>query len=123
MYAITYANDPGAFGVVAAGGARVHILADVLARAFTGHINWPSSMLQQYDYSVDGYTLFLIPFLVHVGVERIGTFEQSMKAPDGGLEIFGVHAFFETNPQALLQEYVSLADFIKMNRPDIVSGA
>lgn len=120
MYALVRANDPQALSLIANGQSRIHVPAGFIRGAFGEHINWPKKMLEKYDIALGEYRVFAIPFLVHTNVTQIGNLSQSMKAPDGSLEIFGVHEFIEGNPEALLKEFYGLANFIKKNRVDAI---
>ena len=51
---------------------------------------------------------------------QMGRLSQSMKAPDGSLEIFGIYEFNESNPEGSLKELSELASFIKEYRPDAI---
>lgn len=116
MYALVQANDPQALSLIANGQSRIHVPEKFIRGAFGDHINWPRKMLEKYDITLGEYRVFAIPFLVHTSVTQIGSLSQSMKAPDGSLEIFGVHEFMEGNPEGLLIEFHKLANFIKKNR-------
>lgn len=120
MYALVHVNDPESLGPIANGKSRIHVPPHFIRGAFGTHINWPKEILEKYDLTVGEYRAFAIPFLVHNSVNQIGSFSQSMKAPDGSLEIFGVYELIEGNPEGLLKEFSELATFIKENRTDAI---
>lgn len=120
MYALILTKDPEALSLIASGKSRIHVPANFIHEAFSDHINWPKEMLKKYDVSLDNHHTFAIPFLAHKDVTDIGSFSQSMKAPDGSLEIFGVREFVEGNPEGLLKDFSELVSFIKRNRPDAI---
>ena len=111
MYALVQVNN---------GKSRIHVPSKFIHGAFGEHINWPKEMLAKYDLTLGEYQTFAIPFLVHKDVTEIGSLTQSMKAPDGSLEIFGVHELVEGNPEGLLKEFADLASFIKEKRTDAI---
>ena len=118
MYALVHIQDPEALSLVASGKSRIYVPSKFIRSAFGDHINWPRAMLKKYDLSLGQYHVFAIPFLVHRDSPPIGTLSRSMKAPDGSLEIFGVHELLDGNPERLLKEFAELASFIKTNRAD-----
>lgn len=120
MYALVQVNDPEALILIANGQSRIHVPPGFVHEAFGTHINWPKEMLNQYDLKLGNYRVFAIPFLVHNSTSRIGKFSQSVKAPDGSLEIFGVYEFKEDSPEGLLKDFSDMAAFIKKNRADAI---
>lgn len=120
MYALVVANDEEALNLIADGQTRIHIPANLISSAFGEHINWPAETLKKHDISLGEYHPFAIPFLVHKNVTNIGNLSQSLKTPDGNLEIFDVYEFVENNPENLLKEYAKLVTFIKTQREDAI---
>ena len=120
MYALVQVNDPEALNLIANGKSRIHVPSSFIHGAFGAHINWPKELIEKHDIRLGEYHVFAIPFLVHKDVTTIGSFSQSMKAPDGSLEIFGVHELVEGNPEGLLKEFAELASFIKEERTDAI---
>lgn len=86
---------------------------------FANHINWPTELLAQYSINLEGFNVFILPFMVPKGAQYNLSLAQSMKTPDGSLEIFGVNKFNEAEPEQLLHNIQSTLEFIKDNRPDI----
>ena len=120
MYAFVLINDPEALTLIANGKLGVHVPPDFIRGAFGTHINWPKKIIEKYDLVMGAYRLFAIPFLVHNSANQMGRLSQSMKAPDGSLEIFGIYEFNESNPEGSLKELSELASFIKEHRPDAI---
>ena len=120
MHAFVLRNDPEALALIANGKLRIHVPPDFIRGVFGGHINWPKKIIEKYDLVIGEYHLFAIPFLVHNSVNQMGRLSQSMKAPDGSLEIFGVYEFNENNPEGSLKELSELASFIKEYRGDAI---
>ena len=120
MYALVVANDKEALNLIAEGKTRIHIPADFIRSVFGEHINWPAAILEKYDLSLGEYHPFVIPFLVHKNVTYIGNLTESLKAPDGSLEIFGIYEFSAEEPEHLLKEISELTTFIKKERQDAI---
>ena len=89
-------------------------------KAFGNHINWPEKMLRVHNLDVKDYKLVAIPFLLPKNEIALKNMTQSVKAPDGSVEVFGFHEFDETNPEALLVAHEMIARFIKKERPDLL---
>jgi len=119
MFALVHAKQPSALPIIAEGKSRIHIPAQFINDIFNSHNNWPPEMLAKYDLKVKGYNTFVIPFLIHSSANPVGNLSQSMKAPDGSLEIFNVNEFSDTLPEGLLVQISDIVEFIKENRPDI----
>lgn len=120
MYALVQASDPEALSLIANGKSRIHVPSEFIHGAFGTHINWPKEILEKYDVTLGACRAFAIPFLVHNSLTQVGGLSQSMKAPDGSLEIFGVYEFSEDKPEGLLKDFSDLASFIKENRADAI---
>ena len=122
IFALVHAKQPSALSVIAEGKSRIHVPTKFVRGVFNSHNNWPPEMLAKYDITLDGYNIFVIPFLIHTSANPVSNFSQSMKAPDGSLEIFNVNEFSSENPEELLIEISGLVKFIKENRPDIAQS-
>jgi len=120
MYALTISHDDTDLPLIATGKKRVHIPSEFMRSVYEKHVNWPADMLAKYDLSLGKYRPFAIPFLVHNSVSGIENLTESLKAPDGSLEIFGVYEFSESDPEALLKNYAELTTFIKTERQDAI---
>jgi hypothetical protein len=119
MFALVHAKQPSALPIIAEGKSRIHVPTQFVSNTFNSHNNWPPKILAKYDVNLDGYNTFVIPFLIHSSANPVSNFSQSMKAPDGSLEIFNVNEFSEKSPEDLLFKISELVKFIKENRPDI----
>ena len=122
MFALVYAKQPSALSVIAEGKSRIHVPTKFVSNVFNSHNNWPSEMFEKYDMTLEGYNIFVIPFLIHSSASPVSNLSQSMKAPDGSLEIFNVNEFSSESPEELLVQVSGLVKFIKENRPDVVQS-
>ena len=105
---------------VSKGTAAAFVPNDAIEQIFVNHINWPKELLLQYDIEIKGHNVFILPFLVPKGTVYNLNFPQSLKAPDGSLEIFGVGKFDENQPEKLLANIQSTLKFIKEQQPDVI---
>lgn len=121
MYTLVASSNSESLKSLSSGAGLLFVPNAFLNGAFGNHINWPEKMLKSHNLDLQGYNLIAIPFIVSNSVTNMKKMSQSLKAPDGSLEIFGFHEFSEKNPEALLIEYESLVSFIKKERPDLVS--
>ncbi len=122
LYALIYTKKPEALGVIARGESAINIPGSYLNGLFENYIHWPKSVISKYNLKLQGYKPFIIPFMLHEDSPPVGSFSQSMKAPDGSLEIFGIHEFVESNPEGLLAEVEGIIEFIKERRPNVTSA-
>ena len=120
MYALLTMKQPELLTDVHKGTAAAFVPNQAIEPIFVNHINWPTELLSQYNIELEGFNVFILPFMVPKGSQYNLSFAQSMKAPDGSLEIFGVNKFNENEPESLLHNIQSTLDFIKQNRPDVV---
>lgn len=122
MFALVHAKQPSALPIIAEGKSGIHIPTQFISGTFNSHNNWPPEMLAKYDMKLEGYNTFVIPFLIHSSANPVSNLSQSMKAPDGSLEIFNVNEFSEKSPEELLDKISDIVKFIKENRPDIAQA-
>ena len=115
LHAVVYAQKPDALEKIYAGEAALNIPSGYLNGIFGEHINWPEPMLAKYDLSIGEDNLFIIPFVIPNDGKELSKLSQSMKAPDGSLEIMGLHEFQESNPEAMLVELAGIAKHIREN--------
>ncbi|MCO7223519.1 hypothetical protein [Pleionea sp. CnH1-48] len=120
MFALLAARQPALLQDIHKGEAAAFIPNDILESLFIDHNNWPAQLWSQYNIELKGFNVFVLPFLVPKGSAYNLHFEQSMKAPDGSLEVFGANVFDENQPEKLLLELQSILEFINLHRPDIV---
>ncbi|WKT59537.1 hypothetical protein Q2E61_11590 [Microbulbifer thermotolerans] len=104
---------------VAKGSGSAHVPNTFLEDIFKNHNNWPKALLDEHDIELQGFNVFILPFIVHKNTKYDLTFNQSMKAPDGSLEIFGVSEFDEKHPEKVLSIIQGEIEFIKEKRPDV----
>ena len=115
LHTVVYAQKPDALEKIHAGEAALNIPSSYLNGIFGEHINWPETMLAKYDLSIAEDNLFIIPFVIPKDGRELSKLSQSLKAPDGSLEIMGVHEFNESNPEAMLVELAGIAKHIRDN--------
>jgi hypothetical protein len=70
--------------------------------AFGSHVNWPESLLRKYGFDFGDRWPFVIPFIRHREASAPIQQAQSLRSPDGALEVMGVAEFSEQEPEALL---------------------
>lgn len=121
MYALAASSNSESIKSLSSDAGLLFVPNAFLNGAFGDHINWPEKMLKSHNLDLQGYNLIAIPFIVYNSVTNMKKMSQSLKTPDGSLEIFGFHEFSERSPEALLIEYESLVSFIKKERPDLIS--
>ncbi len=122
MYAFLTVSNPEALSEAKKEDALLYLPSDFLNNTFNAHNNWPPELLSAFDLNLKNYNLFAIPFLVPRSERAIKNLPQSLKAPDGSLEVFGVQEFDEAAPEKLLAEFDSIIKFIIKERSDIVVG-
>lgn len=86
---------------------------------FSKNSGWPESLTKKHDYRLNGYQMFILPFLVPDHTELVDL-TQSMKTPDGSIELFWFSYFDTTNPERLLSDLVSLKSFILEQRQELI---
>lgn len=119
MHLLLTTQQPALIADVSKGTAAAFVPNGAIEQVFVNHINWPKELLSQYNIELEGYNVFILPFLVPKGTAYDLSFPQSMKAPDGSLEIFGVGKFDEDRPEKLLANIQGTLEFIKEQRPDV----
>ena len=120
MHLLLTSKQPSLLTDVSKGTAAAFVPNDAVEQIFVNHINWPEELLSRYNIELEGFNVFIMPFMVPKGTEYNLSFKQSMKAPDGSLEIFGVDKFQENSPEKLLSTIQGTLEFIKQHRPDVM---
>lgn len=119
MHVLLTTKQPALITDVSKGTAAAFVPNDAIEQIFVNHINWPKELLSNYNIEIEGHNVFILPFLVSKGTTYNLNFPQSMKAPDGSLEIFGVGKFDENQPEKLLANIQGTLEFIRESRPDV----
>ncbi|WGP00207.1 hypothetical protein QFX18_09115 [Saccharophagus degradans] len=119
MYALVTMKQPELLDEVFNGAAAAFVPNQAIEPIFIDHINWPSDMLANYDIELEGFNVFILPFMVPNTSRYNLTLSQSMKAPDGSLEIFGAGKFDENKPEDVLASIQDALVFIKVHRQDV----
>jgi hypothetical protein len=120
MWAFITSANPALLKSLGKGPGLAWVTPAWMNKAFGNHINWPEKMLRSHNLDLKGYKLVAIPFLIPKNETGLKNMTQSVKAPDGSVEVFGNHEFDENNPEALLVEHEMVARFIKKARPDLL---
>jgi hypothetical protein len=81
------------------------IPADAVRGAFSSHVNWPVRLLQKYSFDFGDHRPFVLPFVRHRDAPEPVQMAQSLRSPDGAIEIMGVAEFSEQQPEALLARF------------------
>lgn len=100
LYALM--NEKEALSAVANGTSSLFMQAARVHGAFGTHVNWPDHLLQQYCADFGGHWPFVIPFVRHQAASAPMQLAQSLRSPDGVMEIMGVAEFSDQQPEALL---------------------
>ena len=120
MWAFIARANPELLKSLGQGSGLAWVTPAWMNKAFGNHINWPEKMLRSHNLDVKDYKLVAIPFSLPKNEIALKNMTQSVKAPDGSVEVFGFHEFDETNPEALLVAHEMIARFIKKERPDLL---
>ncbi len=122
MYALLVANDQEALIAAKKEEALLYVPSKFLNGLFNQHNNWPVKILARYDLKLKNYNLFVVPFLIPKSGGSVKNLSQSLKAPDGSLEVFGVQEFNDMTSEKLLAEFDSIIKFIISERPDVTNN-
>jgi len=122
MYALIATQNPEALTALKENGGLLHVPSPFLNSSFKTHINWPETIISKYNLKLENYNLITIPFLIPEGSGSLTKLSQSMKAPDGSMEIFGFEEFRENKPEHLLGVFNYIINFINENRPDVTKS-
>ncbi|MBV7316568.1 hypothetical protein [Shewanella sp. NIFS-20-20] len=112
-------NQPALLVDVAKGDANALLPSEAIAPLFVDHCHWPPTLLSQYCLNIEGYQGFILPISVASGSHYHLDFGQSMKAPDGSVEILAVGQCDGQQPADWLAHIQATLAFIKQHRGDI----
>lgn len=115
-------NDKEALQAVAQGSSALYLQESLVHGAFGAHVNWPAHLLEQYETDFGDHCPIVIPFVRHRASPEPVQLAQSLRAPDGSMEIMGVAEFSETQPEALLAAFHQFyrehgKDFVPAQKP------
>jgi hypothetical protein len=102
LFVFAFMNDKEALAAVAEGKAAVCMPAQGMQSTFNSHVAWPKPLLDRYPFDFGKHTAFVIPFIRFGTAAAPRPLPQSLKSPDGSIEIMGVAEFNEQRPEALL---------------------
>lgn len=120
MYALVSMKDESALESLKTEGGALYLPSQYIHNALGKNSAWPKEMLARHELKLKGYHLFVLPFLVPSKSASYSKMVQSLKSPDGSLEIMGITEFDEKNPERLLVEFELLIKFIRKERKDLV---
>jgi len=102
LFIFALMNDREGLEAVANGKAAIYMPAKRLQQDFNSHVAWPAPLLEKFPFSFGESSPFVIPFVRFGGAGAPRPMPQSLKSPDGAIEIMGVEEFDERRPDALL---------------------
>lgn len=121
MWASIAAANPALLQSLGKGPGLAWVSPAWMNKAFGQHVNWPEKMLRAHNLALGEYKLVAIPFLVPDKGMALKDMARSARMRDGSLEVFGFYEFNENNPEALLVSFETLVNFIKKERPDLLT--
>jgi hypothetical protein len=114
LFSLLYYNDKPGLAAVATDTSFVAIPPATIRQTFANHCNWPSALLDKFPIDLKAGSYFLLPFLLHKTQSLPVAMTQTLKSPDGELEILGCSEFDDENPALLLQELSEIRDVVKV---------
>jgi hypothetical protein len=102
LFVFAFANNREGLGAVAEGKASLFMPAEALRGSFESHVAWPPQLLAKYSFDFGQHWPFVIPFIRYRNAPAPRPLKESLKSPDGSIEIMGVAEFDEQRPEALL---------------------
>jgi hypothetical protein len=108
-------NHREELAAVANGTAGLFLSANIVHDAYGSHVNWPERLLQAYSVDFGDRRPLVIPFVRHRDASAPAQLTQSLRSPDGAIEIMGVAEFSEQQPEALLALF---HEFYSQHRKD-----
>ena len=98
-------NDKDGLAAVSIGTSGLFLPANIVHGAFTSHVNWPTELLGRYNFDFGDHWAFVIPFVRHHESPEPIQLPQSLRSPDGMIEIMGIAEFNDQRPDALLAQF------------------
>ena len=105
LYVYALVNDKEGLAAVSAGTSSLFLPADIVHGSFTSHVNWPAQLLDSYGFDFGEHWAFVIPFVRHRESPEPVQMSQSLRSPDGAMEIMGIAQLNEQKPEALLAQF------------------
>lgn len=103
LFFLPFYNDQEGLENAARGRASLFIPPDAVRSAFNGHVNWPASVLERFPVDLPSSQLFVLPFLRHASLAAPSPLPQSLRSPDGEVEILAVEEFRDSDPADLMR--------------------
>jgi fimbrial chaperone protein len=120
MYALVSLKNEAALNSLKSEGGVLFVPSQYVHNALGKNNNWPKDMLARHEITLKGYHLFVLPIVVPSNKSSYTKMSQSLKSPDGKLEIMGIAEFDEKKPEGLLVEIAENIKFIKKERSDLI---
>lgn len=120
MYALVALKNETALNSLKTEGGVLFVPSQYVHNALGKHNNWPKDMLAHHEINLKGYHFFILPIVVPSNKGSYIKMAQSLKSPDGNLEIMGIAEFDDKKPEALLVEIEESVKFIKKERLDLI---
>src|SRR5262245_60801065 len=94
---------------VASGKGFSFLPAENVRGVFGSEINWPKEILERHPFDFSPRRPFILPFILPRSASAPPALTQSLVAPDGSFEVFGVAEFEEQRPEQLLASFSALS--------------
>ena len=120
MFAVLARQYPDSIGSLHEKGGIVFLPESLSRGLFSSSTGWPEEILKKYSWGLEGYEPFVMPILIPAASEAPKNFEQSMKSPDGNLELFWISYFDPEKPESLLKDVHRLDEFIQEHRKEML---
>ena len=105
LFVYALMNDKEGLAAVSAGTSSLFLPANIVHGAFTSQVNWPAQLLDRYSFDFGDHWAFVIPFVRHRESPEPVQTSQSLRSPDGAMEIMGIAELNEQRPEALLDQF------------------
>ena len=112
LFALVHSQEKETLKAISQGETQLQIPSKSLD-GFMEHVGWPVALRTKHQLHIKGYHVFVLPFLMHFNHDNIKPLQQSLKAPDGSLEIFDAGEFFPNDPERFLKKTAGLIRWVK----------
>lgn len=113
MFALVKLKNPEDIDRLAKQETSIYIPRPMLEGGVGNFNKWPTELLEKFDFSLDSAHLFILPFSIHTSASEPRNLTESLKSPDGSLEILGLHEFSHDHPSRLLAIAENVAKFVR----------
>ena len=115
LFVLTLMNDKAGLEAVANSKCSLQIPPSSIRDVFSGHVNWPDSILKRYPIRLKSGHFFILPFLRHKDLTAPVPLSRSVKTPDGEIEILVVEEFDDEDPEGLMRSIHEICSAINTN--------